>query len=312
MNPCALTDQLDAYLDGDLAPAETRAFEAHAGACPACTAELALARRLQGALRALPAEPCPYEVFQGALDRIARESKDRPALPSPALARRLQGALHALPDESCPYDVFQGALDRIAREEKAAPRSDRPARPSRAAAAGVRLPRWQVAAAGFALVVLLALALALLRPAAESVPADPIATTEQPADPLPTAEPPPEDEPAAPVAEDSTAAPVPAPGPVDARPAPQPAPQPAPRRPRAAPPDATPAAAPRSDLAEAAPGTATEAAPQPTDAEIASAREGVHLAFSLFADANRQATQAVRANVGQGLEHVSGALNFLR
>lgn len=245
MNPCAHTDQLDAYLDGDLAPAETRAFEAHAGACPACAAELALARRLQGALRALPAEPCPYEVFQGALDRIARESKDRPALPSPARARR---------------------------------------------------PRWHAAGVGVGLVALVALALVLARPANEPAPVEPVASTETP-DPTPPAVDLPAAEPVPAGAGDTTATPSPA--------RPETTPTARRRAPRPA-----PYTAPKGDLAAArpTPSPAPEPSAEPTPAEVASAREGVRLAFTLFAEANRQATEAVRSNVGQQLEHVTDAL----
>lgn len=82
MNACARTPSLDAYLDGDLAPEEARAFEAHAAHCPACTDELTLARQVLTALRALPAAPCPDDLFEAALVRIAREAEDRPARPA--------------------------------------------------------------------------------------------------------------------------------------------------------------------------------------------------------------------------------------
>ena len=79
MPPCALTDHVDAFLDGDLARAEVAAFEAHLPGCAACADEVTLARRLHAGLRALPAEPCPDDVFDGALARIAALERDRPA-----------------------------------------------------------------------------------------------------------------------------------------------------------------------------------------------------------------------------------------
>ena len=241
---CAHLDQLDAYLDGDLAPRAARAYEAHAEACAACTEELALAQRLQGALRALPAEPCPYNVYRGALDRIARERQDRPAAASAATLGR------------------------------------------------VRLPRWQAVGLGVALVVLAALALLFYRPAAETLPGPRVAETPVDEAPLPET-PAPAQRPL--VLEDAPDAATPDPGPSDAG-------RPTPSAPQAAPP---------REVADAAPSRPDPDMPQ-DEAEAQAAREGVLLAFSLFADANRQATRSVRENVGHGLDYVTDALTFLR
>ena len=249
MNPsCVHTDQLDAYLDGDLAPAAARAFEAHAETCRACADELALARRIEGAFRALPQEPCPYGVYQGALDRIAHEGKDRPPLPTASRVR-------------------------------------------------IRRPRWQLAGLSVAFAVLVALTLFLLHPASAPPSAGEVAVTATdtpPATVAPLDEAPPDDQATTP--DDSLEAPSPAP---EAPAAPV-------RRatPRTAAPRAYVAAAPNAP--PSAPPSAT--AEEPTPEEVESAREGVLLAFSLFADANRRATEAVRSNVGQQLEHVTDAL----
>ena len=253
MNPsCAHTDQLDAYLDGDLAPAAARAFEAHAETCRACADELALARRIEGAFRALPQEPCPYDVYQGALDRIAHEGKDRPPLPTASRVR-------------------------------------------------IRRPRWQLAGLGVALsvafAVLVALTLFLLRPTSAPPSAEEVAVTAT-------------DTPSATVAPLDEAPPdAQATMPDDSLDAPSPAPE-APAAPvrRATPRTAAPRAyvAAATNTPPSAPPSAT--AEEPTPEEVESAREGVLLAFSLFADANRRATEAVRSNVGQQLEHVTDAL----
>lgn len=85
---------LDAYLDGLLDAEAARAFEAHAAECAGCASEIALAERIRATLRETPAEPCPDEVFDAALARIAALERDRPALrparlPRPSLVRRV-------------------------------------------------------------------------------------------------------------------------------------------------------------------------------------------------------------------------------
>jgi anti-sigma factor RsiW len=72
-----LHDHLDAHLDGELAPEQAAALEAHAAGCTACAAELALAGRLQLALHDSPPAPCPDAVFDAALARIASLERER-------------------------------------------------------------------------------------------------------------------------------------------------------------------------------------------------------------------------------------------
>lgn len=70
-DPCAdALGRIDAYLDGDLAPADARALEAHCAACPACADELALAHAVQAALHAWTTPPCPDRVVDAALSEI--------------------------------------------------------------------------------------------------------------------------------------------------------------------------------------------------------------------------------------------------
>jgi hypothetical protein len=244
MNPCALTDQLDAYLDGDLAPEASRAFEAHAARCPACADELALAERLQAALRATPAAPCPDDVWAATLARIARAEQDRPAVPTAGRAR---------------------------------------------------MPRWRVAAMGVTLLALVAAALLLLRPASETRRETPIAT----ADPAP---PPPI--PITPTPSDVVPSEAASPEAIPATPAPDepPAPRHRARVPRPAPSAPEIAPPPGEGIAEAAPATDSP--------EAEAAREGALLALALVAEANQHATESVRENVGDQLDHVSDALSL--
>jgi anti-sigma factor (TIGR02949 family) len=63
--PCEeALDLLEPYLDGDLPPDEADRVRRHLEACPACAAELALAARIQGELRALPQPDCPPAVLE--------------------------------------------------------------------------------------------------------------------------------------------------------------------------------------------------------------------------------------------------------
>jgi anti-sigma factor (TIGR02949 family) len=71
MNPidpqkaCAdVLDDLEAFLDGDLEPAEAARIQEHLEGCPTCAAELALAERIQRELRSLPLLDCPPEVLE--------------------------------------------------------------------------------------------------------------------------------------------------------------------------------------------------------------------------------------------------------
>jgi len=62
-------DLVEPYVDGDLEPAEAERLRAHLESCRACSAELALAQRIQTELRALPQLDCPPEI----VERVRRE-----------------------------------------------------------------------------------------------------------------------------------------------------------------------------------------------------------------------------------------------
>ena len=68
--PCdEALDLLEPYVDGDLPPAVAGRLRAHLETCRSCAAELALARRIQSELRALPQLDCPPEVLERARSR---------------------------------------------------------------------------------------------------------------------------------------------------------------------------------------------------------------------------------------------------
>lgn len=54
MNCETFNDRLDDWLDDELMPADARALQAHAAACPACHAQMTIARRLQREAFTLP------------------------------------------------------------------------------------------------------------------------------------------------------------------------------------------------------------------------------------------------------------------
>src|SRR5512138_2886393 len=75
--PCKVytTEKLSAFVDGELAPAETAAVRAHAAGCAGCTAALAELRALVANARALDVpEPPPtlWPSIAGELDRRER------------------------------------------------------------------------------------------------------------------------------------------------------------------------------------------------------------------------------------------------
>lgn len=74
--------RVEAYVDDDLPPAERARFEAALADDPAWQHEVALARRIQVGLRALPAPPCPPRVL------AALPHADRPPRPAPLPRRR--------------------------------------------------------------------------------------------------------------------------------------------------------------------------------------------------------------------------------
>ncbi|HXU24731.1 MAG TPA: zf-HC2 domain-containing protein [Tepidiformaceae bacterium] len=51
--------QLDAYIDGELSPAQSGRFEAHLASCARCAREVEAARLLKAALQAIPQVPAP-------------------------------------------------------------------------------------------------------------------------------------------------------------------------------------------------------------------------------------------------------------
>ena len=65
-------DLISAYADGELAPVEARALEAHLRECTECTRELALIRALGGALKATMSNPPTRSVWESVNARIAR------------------------------------------------------------------------------------------------------------------------------------------------------------------------------------------------------------------------------------------------
>jgi anti-sigma factor RsiW len=80
------TDRLSEYVDGDLAPAERAACEAHLGGCAACRAIVADLRGLVAAARALPGLPPSQDLWPGISARtrdVVPLASARPrALPS--------------------------------------------------------------------------------------------------------------------------------------------------------------------------------------------------------------------------------------
>jgi anti-sigma factor RsiW len=60
---------LEAYVDGDLAPAEGAAVRRHLAACASCAAELELALAVKQGLRALPQPVCPPAVLAAVKQR---------------------------------------------------------------------------------------------------------------------------------------------------------------------------------------------------------------------------------------------------
>ncbi len=73
---CAWARQvIEAYLDGDLTADEAARLESHLSGCQACAEELALAKRLNLALRDLPEQRCPDRIADAVLDRVGKEPR---------------------------------------------------------------------------------------------------------------------------------------------------------------------------------------------------------------------------------------------
>ncbi|HEX9735893.1 MAG TPA: zf-HC2 domain-containing protein [Thermoanaerobaculia bacterium] len=100
---CAEYEALvEAYVDGELAAAESAGLESHLARCAPCAAELALARRVRDELRALPQVACPPAASRAALDYAAahpplgerlRRFRSRRLVWQPAVAMVLAAAL---------------------------------------------------------------------------------------------------------------------------------------------------------------------------------------------------------------------------
>jgi len=71
---------LEAYLDGDLPTVRVHQVEAHLSGCPACMAQVHLAREIQNELRALPELDAPAAVTQTIFDQTVRAQKPRRSL----------------------------------------------------------------------------------------------------------------------------------------------------------------------------------------------------------------------------------------
>ena len=65
-----VSDNLESYLDGDLAASDRVMAESHFEQCPSCTAELRLAQRVASSLRELPILDCPDGVTGAVYGRI--------------------------------------------------------------------------------------------------------------------------------------------------------------------------------------------------------------------------------------------------
>jgi anti-sigma factor (TIGR02949 family) len=71
---CAWARQvIEAYLDGDLTADEAAKLESHLSGCQSCAEELALAKQVNLALRALPEQRCPDRIRDAVLDRVAKQ-----------------------------------------------------------------------------------------------------------------------------------------------------------------------------------------------------------------------------------------------
>lgn len=84
----AWADKLDAYLDGELSPAETRALGEHLRGCPACTAESLSRVQLKRALQAAGQRFTPDPAFRARIQNsiAARKSTRRSRFWFPAFA----------------------------------------------------------------------------------------------------------------------------------------------------------------------------------------------------------------------------------
>lgn len=83
---CAeVQDRLDAWIDGDLDPAEAGVLEAHVERCPECDGERRLAEEIRETLRGLPELDLPDRVMEVVRDETA-----------PTIGERARGLLDAI------------------------------------------------------------------------------------------------------------------------------------------------------------------------------------------------------------------------
>lgn len=73
------TRELDAFVDGELAPREAAAFETHLARCQQCRAAVAVARALKAEIGALPEQPAPRS-FALTPELVARGPARQPAM----------------------------------------------------------------------------------------------------------------------------------------------------------------------------------------------------------------------------------------
>src|SRR5262244_1879295 len=89
--------QLYLYLDGELAPPEAGEMAQHLQTCPACQAEVAAHRRLQGLLRTtLPEDEVPERLWPALHQRLVQEALAMAPRPARRPWRRLGLSLGAL------------------------------------------------------------------------------------------------------------------------------------------------------------------------------------------------------------------------
>jgi hypothetical protein len=81
MDHATAQNELQAYLDGALAPDRARAVRAHLEGCAACRAELALLREVDQSLRAWPVVPEPEGLTERVMAALAAEARPTTALP---------------------------------------------------------------------------------------------------------------------------------------------------------------------------------------------------------------------------------------
>jgi anti-sigma factor RsiW len=76
MSDCRHQVRLNAYHDGELAPADRSAVDAHLRECPSCAAELAAIRRVSGAFAETPPREPSDERLLRLTRNVRREASD--------------------------------------------------------------------------------------------------------------------------------------------------------------------------------------------------------------------------------------------